>query len=61
MESINFIEITIINYKTYSRFYVIIILQIGSEVDIVFKKYCKMKDNNFDGINKNNTKKNTLN
>ncbi|MBR2828031.1 MAG: hypothetical protein IKE70_02215 [Bacilli bacterium] len=50
MESINFIEIDKINYKTYSSFYVKILLQIGSEVDIVFKKYCKMKDNNFNGI-----------
>ena len=49
MESINFIEIDEINYKTYSSFYAKLLLQIGSEIDIVFKKYCKMKDNTFNG------------
>lgn len=37
------------NYNTFSEAYIKLILEIGSEIDIVAKMYCKMLDENFSG------------
>ncbi len=46
---LQYVELDEKNYKTFSERFSKLILQIGSEIDIVGKIYCKMLDNNFKG------------
>ena len=39
------------NYETYSSAYLKLLLEIGSEVDIALKEYCKTSDSDFNGYN----------
>lgn len=39
------------NYNTFSDKFVKILLEIGSEIDVVIKEYCKEIDSSFSGAN----------
>ncbi len=50
LETKNFVELSVDNYKTYSIKYMKIILSVCGEIDCVLKEYCKIFDA---GYNKN--------
>jgi hypothetical protein len=39
------------NYSTYSGAYLNLLLDIGSEIDVIIKEYCKLLDESFSGEN----------
>ena len=45
--SVQYLSIDEINNESYSQAYSKLMLQIGSEIDVVFKEYCQVIDNNF--------------
>lgn len=45
----DFVELDEINYSTYSTKFAKLILEIGSEIDVVLKKYCRYLDKSFRG------------
>lgn len=60
--TLKYVSLTKDNFATYSNEYLKLILEIGSELDVVLKSFCKYKDNSFkdetmdkykDFINKN--------
>lgn len=47
--TLHYVSLSEDNYNTYSSAFIKIILQIGSEVDIALKYYCKLLNDSFDG------------
>lgn len=47
MNTINYVSLSTDNYETYSNAYLKLLLQIGSEIDVIFQLYCKLLDSNF--------------
>lgn len=55
--TIKYVSLTSDNYSTYSNEYLKLILEIGSELDVVLKSFCKYKDNSFNSENMNSYQK----
>ena len=49
IQTLSYVSLSDENYSTYSEAYSKLILQIGSEVDIVLKLYCQQLDDAFNG------------
>lgn len=47
LETMRYVSLSIDNYKTFSQAYAKLMLEIGSEVDILLKLYCKMLQPDF--------------
>lgn len=48
-QTLNYVSLAEENYDTYSSAYIKILLQLGSEIDIVAKSYCQYHDEEFKG------------
>lgn len=48
-QTLNYVSLAEENYDTYSSAYIKILLQLGSEIDIVAKSYCQYLDKEFKG------------
>lgn len=47
--TLHYVSLSTENYSTFSEAYVKLMLEIGSEIDVLLKIYCKMLQNNFTG------------